>query len=286
MATLRDLRQRKQSVLTSKKMTSAMKMVAAAKMRQFQKRFELASSHLESIEQALAVTANTMDPASWPSVTRPRKASPSDVLWIVVGADRGFCGSFNTQILRAFDAAQDDETQAMVMTIGDKMGPLFEKTDLQVVSKQSMENKPAFSKAQDILAVATTLFQAGQVQEVVILSTRFKNVMRQDVVAQTLFPFPLETIAAPLKHQRQPLVYCEPTPTLLCESLTRFAMEATVMKALLESCLSEQGSRMTAMDSATRNSEDILAKLDLTYNRKRQSLITNELIEVISGANL
>ncbi len=284
MATLRELRQRRQSIKASQKMTSAMKLVAAAKLRQFQKKWDFTNAQVQNLESTLARVVQTIDPASFPLITRPPRKKNSQTLWIVVGADRGFCGGFNTQLSRFFLEQYKDQPNALVISVGNRVTKALKDAQIPLMRETPMET-PLFSYVATVIDSAFALFETQEIERCSIVYTHFINVLKQEIRILPLLPFSLESLSSSTTSSREPVDY-EPSPTVLCDGLARLLLKGMAYRTLLESCLSEQGARMTAMDNATRNGRDMLQELDLTYNSKRQSLITNELIEVISGANI
>jgi F-type H+-transporting ATPase subunit gamma len=290
MATLQELRTRRQSILSSQKMTTAMKMVATAKFRQFQKESGRLNERTLFLERGLQEVLSVMTPSDFPSFCKPRRSQKpfQRSLWIVVGADRGLCGGFNVQLARFFrrhyEEAGSASQNSYVMVIGNRPSGLIEKMGVDLFYKNPMGLRPGFTLAQEVCDKAFSLFDEGLIDRCFVIYTRFFNMIRQEVALSSFLPFSLE----PFYHKgtRETLHLLEPSPSVLCHSLARMTAQAFFYKILLESCLSEQASRMAAMENASRNGGEILRDLSLLYNRKRQSLITNELIEVISGANV
>ena len=285
MSSLRDLRQRRQSIESSKKLTSAMKMVASAKFTAFQRQWSQAKKQRSFLEGALSLLAQEVDLEQWPAFCQPRKYSLSQkTLIILIGADRGLCGGFNTQLARFLTSQGFASQEVLAMGCGNRAVEFLEKTGVTLVDKVPMGLRPTFGQAQALVKKALALLEERQVGRCVLIYTHFIHAMRQEPVIYPLLPF-----VAPFEKKETPSALwplLEPTGPVLCDALAKMALESFVYEALVESCLSEQGARMTAMENATRNSEEVLKNLNLLYNRKRQSLITNELLEVISGANV
>lgn len=287
MASLQDLRQRRHSVQSSQKLTSAMKMVANAKFTQFQKQWLRVSEHRRFLEENLSHVASELEPADFPVLAQRSPAAPQRTLVILIGADRGLCGGFNSQLIRMFRTQQMTiemhNQELWVMACGNRMGVFLEKSGVHLLERAPMGVRPHLHQAQHLIDTACALFLKREIETCVLIYTQFINALRQQVIAYPLLPFvePFQKRAS--RSLEWPLL--EPTALTLCDALCRMTLESVVYQALMESCLSEQGARMTAMENATRNSQEVLKNLELLYNRKRQSLITNELLEVISGAN-
>jgi F-type H+-transporting ATPase subunit gamma len=291
MATLKDLRVRIRSVKSTQKITSAMKMVAASRLRRAQEQAEAARPYAMRMERMLgSLAASILGSGTAPPLLAG--TGKSDVhLLIVATSDRGLAGGFNASILRearrTIRELQAGGKTVKVLTIGRKgRDGLRRDHGRLVVDSLTEVGRPRlqFANAQAIAARVLALFDAGEFDVATIVYNRFKSAMTQIVTKQQLVPFAVpETVERP-----DPAVHgvyeFEPEEAEILASLLPRNLAVQLYTALLENNASEQGARMTAMDNATRNAGDMIDRLTVTYNRSRQAAITKELIEIISGA--
>ena len=287
MPSLKDLKLRIESVKSTRKITKAMQMVAAAKLRRAQEAAESARPYSERMS---ALTANLAASAQG-SASAPRMLSGTgkeDVhLLIAATAERGLCGAFNSSIVRMVRSKvrdlQKDGREVRILTIGKKgreqlkrdYEPLFvDHVDL------SGHRRIGYAVAEGISAKVLGMFEAGEFDVASIFFSQFKSVISQEPTMMQLVPFPVEAE----EGDAAPFYNYEPDETEILAELLPKAVANRIFSALLENAASEQGSRMSAMDNATRNAGDMIDKLTIVYNRSRQAAITKELIEIISGA--
>jgi F-type H+-transporting ATPase subunit gamma len=296
MPNLKDLRVRIASVRSTQKITSAMKMVAAAKLRRAQEQAEASRPYAERMARMLGSLAASA--AGQQGAPRLLAGSGRDeVHLLVVGtADRGLCGGFNSNIVRearrTIAALKEKGKTVKILCVGRKgRDQLRREFGEMIVDTIEDVARPAltFDRAEAIAQRVTTMFEDGEFDVCTIFYARFKSAITQIVTAQQLIPF---APAAGDGEAEEPAAgpggkavyeYEPDEADILVELLPR-NLAVQVFKALLENNASEQGARMTAMDSATRNAGDMIDRLTLTYNRTRQAYITKELIEIISGA--
>ena len=290
MPSLKSLRMRINSVKSTRKITQAMKMVAAAKLRRAQSQAEAARPYAERMERMLASLGASV--AGAPDAPRLLVGSGRDQvhLLVVVTADRGLAGPFNTNVGR-FARARIRELEAQgktvkLLTVGRK-GAAYLKREFasRLVGEISFAGKKRleFTDAQEVAARITAMLEAGEFDVCALIYNRFRNVITQVATEQRLIPAPMPEGTAP-GDAGGALYEYEPTEEEILAQLLPQNLAIQVYRALLESAAGEQGSRMTAMDNATRNAGEMINKLTLNYNRTRQANITKELIEIISGA--
>ncbi len=295
MPSLKDLRVRIGSVKSTQKITSAMKMVAAAKLRRAQEQAEASRPYAERMERMLSSLAEGA--ADRPGAPPLLAGNGKDQIHLVVvaTADRGLCGGFNGNIAREARRRIEDLLQkgktVKILCVGRKGRDQLRRSYDQLII-ETLENltKPSvkFDAAKMISSRMIELFEAGEFDVCTIIYARFKSAMTQIVTPQQLIPFALpeteggEATAAPAGGA----VYeYEPEEQEILDELLPLNLSVQIFKALLENNASEQGARMTAMDSATRNAGEMIGALTLQYNRARQAGITKELIEIVSGAD-
>jgi len=294
MPSLKDLRLRINSVKATRKITSAMKMVAAAKLRRAQEQAEAARPYAEHMENILRrLSASVAGQPGMPKLLGG--TGKSDVhLLVVATADRGLCGGFNSSIVREarrqIQRLQREGKTVKVLCIGRK-GRDQLRRDYRSLILETVEDvarpRPTFDKAAAISLKLTQLFEAGEFDVCTLVYARFKSAISQIVTLQQLVPFHVEAdegAEEPEENETKGAVYdYEPDEEGILAALLPRNLAMQLYKAILENNASEQGARMTAMDNATRNAGDMIDRLTLTYNRTRQAIITKELIEIVSA---
>jgi len=294
MPSLKDLRVRLRSVRSTQKITAAMKMVAAAKLRRAQEAAEAARPYAERMERmAGSLAANLAGAAGAPRLLAGTGADTTPLI-VVATSDRGLCGGFNSVIVRdarrLIRQLQSDGKTVKLLVIGRK-GRAQLRRDYNRLIGETFENigrfGVRFGEANEIAEKIAQMYAAGEFDVCTIVYNRFKSALTQIVTRQQIIPFALPPAAdAPAATSDAPTASYEYEPEeaeILAELLPR-NLAVQMYRSLLENAASEQGARMTAMDSATRNAGDMINKLTLRYNRTRQAVITKELIEIISGA--
>lgn len=297
MATLKDLRTRIDSVTQTQKITSAMKMVAASKLRRAQEAAEAARPYAERMERMVGSLAEIMrERDDAPAMLRGNGADNTHLI-IVASSNRGLCGGFNSTITRAVRLRimelRNSGKTVKIYCVGRKgREQLQREFDSLIIgsAEETAKRGPTYDEADTIGQKITSMFEAGEFDVCTIVYNHFKSVMTQIVTFQQIIPFAdsahtAEGDAAEEQIDRGGEIYeFEPEEAEILEQLLPYNLSIQVFRSLLENAASEQGARMTAMDSATRNAGEMIDKLTLNYNRTRQAKITGELIEIISGA--
>ena len=303
MASLKELKNRIGSVKNTQKITKAMQMVAAAKLRKAQEAAEASRPYSDRLNSIIINLANSMSDAAGGPELLVGNGKSDTVLLVVATADRGLCGGFNTNIVRkareeivALERAGKTVKLYLIGKKGyDQLNRLYADNIVEYVSLKE-ERKLHAGIAQGIGEKVTAMFTAGEFDVAKLIYSKFVNVMQQDATAETLIP----AIAAlgteddaPGKHAADDVfapdldgaIYTyEPDEAGILQVLLPRNINTQIFSALLENQAGEMGSKMTAMDNATRNAGDMIDKLTMTFNRTRQAQITSELIEIISGA--
>ena len=290
MPSLKDLRVRINSVKSTQKITSAMKMVAAAKLRRAQERAEAARPFAQRMERMMASLASgTAGQEGAPALLAGTGRQDTHLV-VVMTSYRGLCGGFNSSIVRearrVIRALEAENRKVKIFCIGRK-GRDQLKRDMgeKIVGFIDEIGRPSlkFDEAQAVAEKILAMFEAGEFDVCTVVYNRFKSAMTQIVTAQQIIPLP-----APREEDMPDLggaVYeYEPDEQEILADLLPRNVAVQIFRALLENAASEEGARMTAMDSATRNAGDMINRLTINYNRTRQAAITKELIEIISGA--
>ena len=289
MPSLKELRGRINSVKSTRKITSAMKMVAASKLRRAQSRAEAARPYAERMQRMLENLARSVrDRPDAPALLRGTGNDKTHLL-VVVTADRGLAGGFNSNVARyARNLArrlQSEGKTVKILTVGRKGTDIlrrdFRDAFLDQVSYAGV-NTIAFTDAEKVGETIVKAFEDGQFDRATLIYNRFANVMSQIPTEQPLIPL---NVAENDNEEGEQIPYeFEPDEETILKRLLPRNIGVQIYRALLESAAGEQGARMTAMDSATRNAGKAIDRLSLRYNQTRQANITRELIEIISGA--
>ncbi len=292
MPSLKDLKNRIASVKSTRKITSAMKMVAASKLRRAQDQAEGARPYARRMSRLLADIVAQTDLSEVASPLVQGTGKDETILLIVMTSDRGLCGAFNTSIIReARHRIADLESQGKtvkLICVGRKARDLLRREHgkkylhtVESAAKKTVE----FVDAQELTAKILELYGEGAFDIAYVLYNRFRSAISQIVTLKQLIPF----VAPEVEKKEEAGAHAlfelfEPAKEELLSQLLPRNLETQIFTALLESSAGEQGARMTAMDNATRNAGDMIDRLTLNYNRSRQAYITKELIEIISGA--
>lgn len=276
-----DIRRRIRSVKNIQQITKAMKMVAAAKLRRAQERMMAARPYAAALRQVLASVAARVNVSQHPLLRKHEQENK--VLLLVVTADRGLCGAFNTNIVRAAQntAADKGWQEVHLLPIGRKAIDFFKRRDLPI-RRQATQVYQALS-IETAREIATTLiedFTSEEFDAVYVLYNEFKSIIAQRVTLERLLP--LERSWAEAEPSIDYLY--EPDAGRILGELLPKHIEFQLYRVLLESAAAEQGARMTAMEALTKNASEMIEHLTLTYNRIRQAAITKEIIEIVSGA--
>jgi F-type H+-transporting ATPase subunit gamma len=292
MPNLKDLKNRIASVQSTRKITSAMKMVAASKLRRAQEQAEASGPYAERMGRMLSsLAANVQDSGNGPKLMTGTGADQVHLL-VVISSDRGLCGAFNGSIVREAKRQivrlQAEGKTVKLLTVGRK-GRDQLKREFASLIVESYEDvgrrRLGFSDADMVATKVLSMFDAGEFDVCSVIFNKFKSAISQVVTVQQLIPFAVATEAAEAAGAEAKAMYeFEPDEEQILAELLPRNLSIQIYRALLESAASEQGARMTAMDNATRNAGDMINKLTITYNRTRQAYITKELIEIISGA--
>ena len=289
MPSLDDLKKRIKSVKSTQKITKAMKMVAAAKLRKAQENAEKGRPYSKKMESIiLNLIKSISDPLNAPKLL-VGTGNDKTYLCVVLTADRGLCGGFNSNICKLakvnFKKILKEGKDLKIITVGSKgLDQIKREFGKYVVKKFSFKDKKqiSYSEAEIVGKEIINLFNQNQFDKCIIFYNNFKNVITQIPQAEQIIPANSKSIKS--KEERSYSFEFEPDEDEILEDLLPRNISTQVFKAFLENAASEQGSRMTAMDNATRNAGDLVDKLTINYNRSRQASITKELIEIISGA--
>jgi F-type H+-transporting ATPase subunit gamma len=290
MPNLKDLRTRINSVKSTRKITQAMKMVAAAKLRRAQSQAEAARPYAERMERMLATLGSAVAGAPDAPVLLAGTGRDQVHLLVVMTADRGLCGPFNTNVSRFARSrvrALEAEGKTVKLIMVGRKGATFLRREFgsRYVAEITFQGKKrlGFEDADQIADKLREMLAGGEFDVCALITNRFRSVIAQIPTEQRLIPAPIPEISED-DGGLSAVVEYEPDEEAILAALLPRNLSVQIYRALLESAAGEQGARMTAMDNATRNAGEMIKKLTLNYNRTRQANITKELIEIISGA--
>jgi F-type H+-transporting ATPase subunit gamma len=288
MPSLKDLKTRINSVKSTQKITSAMKMVAAAKLRRAQDSAERGRPYADRMQQIINSLAAKADPSSAPQLLVGNGQDKTHLL-VVMSADRGLCGGFNGAITRQTRTEvarlRGEGKTVKLLMVGRKSADALRRElgDSYIEALEGIQGTSvAFADAASIGDKVRTGFEAGEFDVCTIIFNKFKSAISQEITLKKLIPAEVDDTAA---ADEQGVSYeYEPEEEELLAAVLPRNISTQIYSALLESSAAELAARMTAMDNATRNAGDLIDRLTLVYNRTRQATITKELIEIISGA--
>jgi len=286
MATLRDIRRRIRSVESTQKITRAMKLVAAAKLRRAQERIMAARPYAVKMAELLSSLVRRAEGEAHPLLVR-REAVRKRL--VIITADKGLCGAFNSNILRASLAflREQGETSVTLVVVGKKARDFYRRRPYKIKSEMlGFFDRLAYSHAQELAGGLMQEYLAGEVDEVHLIYNEFRSVAVQRVKREQLLPIESADAA---DGQGGPegaagdYIY-EPSPEAILAALLPRHVTTQVYRALMESVAGEYGARMTAMEAATKNAKEMISVLSIQYNKARQERITKELLDIVGGA--
>jgi F-type H+-transporting ATPase subunit gamma len=286
MAGFKDIRTKIRSVENTRKITKAMEMVAASKMRKAQERMRAARPYSDKVRSIAGNLSQANPEYRHPFIVK--REIVRNVGMIVVTTDKGLCGGMNTNILRAVTSrlrsSEENGTGASLVAIGNKGLGFLNRIGARVIAQAvQLGDTPHLDKLIGPVKVLLDAYQNGDVDEVHIFYTRFVNSMTQAPVAQQLLPLTSDQLRPDLRARNWEYIY-EPDPQTVIDELLGRYVEAMIYRAVAENMASEQSARRMAMKAATDNAGNIIGELNLLYNKNRQAAITKEISEIVSGA--
>lgn len=288
MANLKEIRNRIKSVKNTAKITSAMKMVSAAKLRRAQTAIESARPYVLKLNDVIGNLISGLGDNYSNELTEKRE-TVNNAVFVIIGSDRGLCGSFNTALFKEAQkyitetyTKENPNANVKVITVGKKAGSYFNKTKIEILSKYpDIFTNLDFSTAQKIIDDVKSKYTSGEVDRVFVYVNNFVNIIKQEPSLNQILP--IQTNESQ-ETKKSDYVF-EPNEKSILDVLLPKLLNISVWRFLLESNAAEQAARMMAMDNATNNAKELVDKLNIVYNRERQAAITTEMLEIVGGAN-
>lgn len=287
MATLRDIKNRIKGVQNTQQITKAMKMVAAAKLRRAQENIINARPYARKIAEMLSHLVTEEDMANNPFIVQ---REIKNIAIVVVTADRGLCGAFNTNIIRETTRIVNEEFSGNLITphlfcVGKKGFEFFSKRDFDVADKKiGFFSTLTYEDALNITKELINVYLKGTFDKIIIVYNEFKSIIQQKIITEQFLPIPIQKDSEE-ERKNQPNYIFEPDQNGIFNYLLPKHLKAQMWRILLESNAAELGAKMTAMDNATTNAKELIRTLQIKYNKERQAAITKEILEIVSGAN-
>ena len=279
---MRDIKRRIRSVSSMEHITKAMKLVSAAKLRKAKATFEKTQGYLNYVTESIQEICQDVDeaPAAYLQGNREIKKT----CYVVVTSGRGLCGSYNTNVIKAVQRLMEEKgTEPVFVTVGSKGRDFFAKRDYEICQEYVLPAEDmTFQITQGFTQPILEMYDSGAIDEIVLVYTAFKSAMEYEVKTVQLLPFTLET-SPEAKVARRQVEYAPSIAEVFNYLIPKYA-ELTVYGAVIEAATCEHAARRMAMEAATDNANEMLAELSLTYNRARQAAITNEISEIVGGA--
>jgi len=287
LATLSDIKRRITSIQSTQKITSAMKMVSAAKLRRAQDAIESARPYAQRMRETLEEVGSSE--ANHPLFEQREEIKRVEVL--VITSDRGLAGAYNGQVVKAAEKLiakkRAESSEVSVTIVGKKAADYFRgPRGVDVTSSRPVGPNVNYLEAKQVASALIARFESGEIDQVAVVHNEFASMISQPVRVVSLLPFvpPSDDGGAAEADGDQGPYEIEPNAERLLATLVPKAVEVELFRALLENQAGEHAARMTAMENATKNTEELIEKLTLEYNRARQAAITSELVEIITGA--
>lgn len=284
MATLKELKVRINGIKGTQKITKAMKMVASAKLRRAQDRIISARPFARKVEEMLTQLVDAVGSEGIDELLEHREIKQKCI--VVVSADRGLAGSFNTNVIRySMNVLSELGTDTKVVTVGKKATDAFKKKNFNIIeSYPGIFNDLTLENSNEIVGFLVEGFRRKDFDSVDIIYNEFKSIVKQVVVREQFFPFKATPVDDKEKTAKSVDHIFEPDKVSILKYIIPKHLRVQFWKILLESNAAEQAARMTAMETATKNAADLLQLLELSYNQARQASITKEILEIVGGA--
>lgn len=271
------IKRRIKSITSTQKITKAMGLIATSKLRKVRKKLEANNKYCElfsSIVNELAMEAEQNN-----IYIKGNKSNKK--LYIALNSDTGLCGGFNANVVNELNSIRSKEKEDfLLITMGQKGKMYFRRLNYNIESEYiDIPDVPTIKETEDVVYKALELYRSGEIGEINIVFTKFISTIKQNVIVEKLLPLEVREV-----EKRNFIVKFEPSADEMIEGIVELHLRQKVLNCIINSKVSEQSSRMTAMDGATKNANDLLDELNLQYNRERQTAITQEITEIVGGA--
>jgi len=285
MTNTKDIKKRIKSIKSIEKITAAMKMVATSRLRQFQGYAEKTRPYAEKLQEIMFnISSNAADINNPLFAVRKENIS----LYIVIGAEGGLAGSYNVNVMnRAMKSINNRKNELIkLLPIGKKAVDFFNKKPYEIVTSLSeFGTSPSYASVKNIVQIVKAMFENQEIDALYLVYAKFKSAMSQEPVVNKILPMePMGKNIIDVSKHYVDMIF-EPSPETIMKELVPEYLNTLIYHAVMEAMASEYGARMTAMTSANRNAEELLDELSLAYNKARQAIITNELIDILNGVN-
>lgn len=281
MANLKEIRNRITSVSSTMQITSAMKMVSAAKLKKAQDAITAMRPYADKLTELLQSLSATLDSDSGSAFAQQREVQK--VLLVAITSNRGLCGAFNSNIIKATSSLINNEfkgKEVSIVTIGKKANDAFKKSGKVIANNSEVYDDLTFDNVAEIAETLMNTFVEAKADKIILVYNKFKNAATQEIMTEQFLPIvPVEGEA----NANLDYIF-EPSKLEIVEALIPKSLKTQLYKAIRDSFASEHGARMTAMHKATDNATELRDQLKLTYNKARQAAITNEILEIVGGA--
>lgn len=279
---MQDIKRRIKSVTSTEHITSAMKLVSAAKLRRAKATFEKTTEYFHYITESIEDIFNNINDV--PQQYLVGNSEAKTTCYVLITSNRGLCGGFNSNVIKQAQALfKEDNETPLIIAVGSKGKEYFEKRGFDIYSEYLAPPEDiSFLQTKQISNPVIDMYNSGKIDKVVLIYTSFKNSMEQEVKYETLLPFDIENDPEVIKHEKQ--VEYEPSVEAVFNYLVPKYVEIKVYGAIVESATCEHAARRMAMENATDSARDMLDSLSLFYNRARQAAITDEIIEIVAGS--
>ena len=279
---MQDIKRRIKSVTSTEHITSAMKLVSAAKLRRAKATFEKTTEYFHYITESIEDIFNNINDV--PQQYLVGNSEAKTTCYILITSNRGLCGGFNSNVIKQAQALfKEDDEKPLIIAVGSKGKEYFEKRGYDIYSEYLAPPEDiSFLQTKQISNPVIDMYNSGKIDKVVLIYTSFKNSMEQEVKYETLLPFDIENDPEVIKHEKQ--VEYEPSVEAVFNYLVPKYVEIKVYGAIVESATCEHAARRMAMENATDSAREMLDSLSLFYNRARQAAITDEIIEIVAGS--
>ena len=280
MPNLKEIRSRIASVASTMQITSAMKMVSAAKLKRAQDKIVQMRPYAEKLTQLLGDLTKNLDPAEGGDFSKQRPVKNN--LIVTITSNRGLCGGFNANVIKKAIQIYDKDVNTDILSIGKKSSEFFQKNNYNLISSHDdIYNNLSFDSVASLASEIMDKFTRGDYDRISLIYNQFKNAATQNLLVEEFLPIKLTEDSVDLAASDY---IFEPKEQEIVQHLIPKALKTQLFKALLDSLASEHGARMTAMHKATDNASDLKDDLTLSYNKARQAAITGEILEIVGGA--